>query len=126
MAANGKACFSAYAPNMPHRPEPAPPERIAAWVAERGAAAGYAMDGNTIVFEYVGSAETGESSPAGICLCPTVEAQNAKTMSPSYCWCSVGYVKEMHERIFGRSLNVELVRSVLRGDLRCQFRMTLV
>ncbi|MCU0612326.1 MAG: DUF6144 family protein [Candidatus Eisenbacteria bacterium] len=124
MAANGKACFCAWAPNQPRRPEPATAERIAAWVAERGQAAGYSMDGDTVVFEYLGSAETGESSPEDVCLCPTVEAQNARTMSPTYCWCSVGYVKEMHERIFGRTVVVELARSVLMGDKRCQFRIT--
>jgi len=126
MAANGKACFCAWAPDLPRRPEPATPERIAAWVAGRGRAAGYWMDGAAVVFEYVGSAETGESSPENICLCPTVEAQDATTMSPTYCWCSVGYVKEMHERVFGRPVEVELVHSVLMGDTRCQFRITPV
>jgi hypothetical protein len=125
MAANGKACFSAYAPDMKRRPEPATPETIAKWVANRGEAAGYAMDGDTVVMEYVGSAETGQSSPEGICLCPAVEAQKAGTISPTYCWCSVGYVKEMHERIFGRTVNVDLVHSVLTGQKRCRFRITL-
>ena len=123
MAANGKACFCAWTPDLQRRPEPATPERIAAWVAERGPEAGYSMDGTTVVFEYVGSAETGENSPEDICLCPTVEAQSAKTISPTYCWCSVGYVKEMHERIFGRSVSVDLAHSVLMGDKRCQFRI---
>lgn len=46
-------------------------------------------------------------------------------MSASYCWCSVGYVQEIHERVFGRPVNVELVESVLRGNPRCRFRITL-
>lgn len=125
MAANGKACFSAWATNMPRRAEPATPERVAAWVRERGPSAGYSMEGDVILFEYAGSAETGQSSPERVCLCPTVEAQSVKTMSPTYCWCSVGYVKEMHERIFGRAVNVELTQSVLMGHPRCRFRMTL-
>ncbi len=125
MAANGKACFCAWAQNDQRRPEPASPERIEKWVKERGPASGYAMKNGVITFEYVGSAETGQASPEGICLCPAVEAQSATTMSPTYCWCSVGYVKEMHERIFGRPVNVELTKSVLRGDARCGFRITL-
>jgi hypothetical protein len=125
MAANGKACYCAYAPGQPRRPEPATPERIAQWVGGLDQKRGYSMDGNAVILEYTGSAETRQASPEGICLCPTVEAQGAKTMSPTYCWCSVGYVKEMHERIFGRSLNVELTQAVLMGHKRCRFRITL-
>ena len=124
MAANGKACFSAWQPNLKPRPQPATREQVVAWVAQRGKA-GYSMDGDTIFFEYVGSAETGQASSGGVCLCPTAEAQNAKRISPTFCWCSVGYVKEMHERAFGRAVNVELVRSVLMGHPRCRFRITL-
>jgi hypothetical protein len=125
MAANGKACFRAYAPDMKPRPAPATPERIARWVSERGPAAGYSMQDGVITFEYVGSAETGQPSPEGVCLCPTAEAQSAATMSPTYCWCSAGYVRELHERIFGRPVNVELTQAVLMGHPRCRFRITL-
>jgi len=125
MAANGKACFSEYRPDLKRRAQPATREEIAAFVARRGKAGGYSMTGDTIVFEYTGSAETGQASPEGVCLCPVAEAQRAKRMSPTFCWCSVGYVKEMHERVFGRPLNVELVQSVLMGHPRCRFRITL-
>jgi hypothetical protein len=124
MAANGKACFSAWAPTLKPRVEPASKERIAAWVAGR-AQQGYRMEGDAIVSEYLGSAETGQPSPEHVCLCPTAEAQGARQLSPTYCWCSVGYVKELHERVFGRRVNVELVQSVLMGHPRCRFRITL-
>ncbi len=125
MAANGKACFSAYRPELKRRPEPATREYIADWVAQRGKAAGYSMDGDAIVMEFLGSAETGQASPAGVCLCPTAEAQGVKRISPTFCWCSVGYVKEMHDRVFGRPVRVELLESVLMGHPRCRFRITL-
>ncbi len=125
MAANGKACFSGYRPDLKRRADPATREEVATWVARRGKAAGYEMDGDTITFEYVGSAETGEAAPKRVCLCPTAEGQGANRMSPTFCWCSVGYVKEMHERVFGRPLNVQIVQSVLMGDPRCRFRITL-
>jgi hypothetical protein len=125
MAANGKACFSAYQPDLKPRPEPASRERVAAWVASRGAARGYAMDGDAVILEYVGSAETGNASPEGVCLCPTAEAQRAGSITPTFCWCSVGYVKEMHERVFGRPVSVELQQAVLMGHPRCRFRITL-
>jgi hypothetical protein len=125
MAANGRACFSAYDKEGRRRPEPASLERIAAWVEQNGKARGYSMEGNVISFEYVGSAETGEASPEGVCLCPTVEAQTAGRMSATYCHCSVGYVAEMHERTFGRPVQVQLVDSVLLGATRCKFRITV-
>jgi predicted hydrocarbon binding protein len=125
MAANGKACFSAYRPDLKRRAEPATREIVEAWVARRGKAGGYSMDGDAVTFEYVGSAETGQSAQEGICLCPTAEAQGIKKISPTLCWCSVGYVKEMHERVFGRPVNVELITSVLMGSPRCRFRITL-
>lgn len=62
-----------------------------------------------ITSEYTSSAETGQAAPANICLCPMAEAQTAGSISPTYCLCSLGYVKEMHERILGRTVNVELV-----------------
>jgi hypothetical protein len=125
MAANGKACFCAWAPDQPRRPQPVTPERIAQWVSGLDKARGYSMDGDAVISEYTGSAETGHPSPEGVCLCPAVEAQSAKTMSPTFCWCSVGYVKELHERVFGRPVNVELTKSVLMGAKRCRFRITL-
>jgi hypothetical protein len=125
MAANGKACFSAYAPDMAPRATPLPLDGIRQWIAGGAKDHGYAMDGDVITFEYLGSAETGQASPENVCLCPLVEAQKAGGISPTYCHCSVGYVKEMHERKFGRPVNVELVSSVLMNARRCQFRITL-
>ncbi len=125
MAANGKACYSAFRPDQKPRAEPATRERIAEWVATRGKDEGYRMEGDVITTEFTSSAETGKDSPEHICLCPAAESQSSKTISPTFCWCSVGYVKEMHERVFGRPVNVELVESVLLGQPRCKFKITL-
>lgn len=125
MAANGRACYRAFAGEARPRPEPASLERVREWVARDGKARGYSMDGDVVSFEFVGSAETGEAAPDGVCLCPTVEAQAAGAISPTYCHCSVGYVQEMHERVFGRPVQVELLDSVLRGGRRCRFHITL-
>jgi len=126
MMANGKACFSAYAGPPKKRPGPDALEKFTQWVAKTGKERGYSIEGKTIYSEFVGSAETGQASPENICLCPMAEAQAAGKISPTYCLCSVGYVKEMHERILGRPVEVELVDSVLRGGKRCKFKMTVV
>jgi len=125
MTANGKSCFAAYAGPPKKQPTPDAVEKFIAWIGQQGKDKGYAIDGKVISFEFVGSAETGQASPEGICLCPMAEAQKAGAFSPTFCLCSVGYVQEMHERMLGRPVNVELVDSVLRGGKRCKFRLTI-
>jgi hypothetical protein len=126
MVANGRACFTAYAGPPKKTPGPDALEKFTAWVAQQGKDRGYAIEGKNILFEFVGSAETGQAAPENVCLCSTAEAQKAGELSPTYCLCSVGYVQEMHERVLGRPVEVELVDSVLRGGKRCKFRMTVV
>ena len=43
----------------------------------------------------------------------------------NYCYCSVGWVKEMFEQALGRPVGVELEASVLRGDDACRLRVLL-
>jgi hypothetical protein len=126
MMANGKSCFAAYAGPPKKQPGPDAFEKFKKMVAEKGKERGYSIEGNVISYEFVGSAETGKPSPEAICLCPMAEAQKPGTISPTYCLCSVGYVKEMHELRFGRKAEVELLDSVLRGGKRCKFKVTVL
>jgi hypothetical protein len=123
MEANGRSCYVAYAGPPGH--EPVTLEHLRDWIAQHGRERGYSIEGKTVSFEYLGSAETGKASPERLCLCPLVEVQSVEKISPTYCHCSVGYVREMHERMLGRPVQVELVDSVLRGGKRCRFRMTV-
>jgi predicted hydrocarbon binding protein len=43
----------------------------------------------------------------------------------SYCYCSVGWVKEMFEQALGRPVEVRVEASVLRGDEACRLRVLL-
>jgi hypothetical protein len=47
------------------------------------------------------------------------------TVPHSYCYCSVGWVKEMFEQGLGRAVEVEVETSVLRGDDACRLRVYL-
>jgi hypothetical protein len=125
MIANGRACYGAWAGPQKETPGPDAFERFAQWIAKNGKARGYAIEGKVISYEFVGSAETGQASPESLCLCPMAEAQAPGDLSPTYCLCSVGYVKEMHERRLGKPVEVELVDSVLRGGKRCKFKITV-
>jgi hypothetical protein len=124
MAANGSACFREWIASQGRTITPVPFETWAARVRQRPADGSLRVEGNVITMEYTSSAETGGGSPEGVCLCPMVESKPAG-LSRTYCQCSVGYVKEMHEQRFGRPVTVELLDSVLYGGARCRFRITV-
>jgi len=46
-------------------------------------------------------------------------------VDPEFCNCSAGFHKKSWEVIFGRKLDCEVLESVLAGDDRCRFRITL-
>jgi hypothetical protein len=125
MMANGKGCLLSWqkATNQKPRTEPVTLESFAKQVKEKGSR-DYQIEGRIIYFQYTSAAETGLPSPNNHCLCPMVETKPAG-LSPTFCLCSLGYVKEMHEQIFKKPVEVELLSSVLRGDPRCKFKITV-
>ncbi len=124
MTANGRSCLRGWLASEGRTITPVPFETWAERVKARPSDGSLRVEGNVIHFQYNASAETGGASPEGVCLCPMVESKPAG-LSRTYCQCSVGYVKEMHERKFGRPVTVELLGSVLHGDKRCTFRITV-
>jgi hypothetical protein len=125
MMTNGKTCLREWIQESKQEIKPTSFEQWAEKAAQNPKREGLRVEGNVIYFEFDSSAETGEASAEGICLCPLVESKPAG-MSPTYCLCSLGYVKEMHELRFGRKAEVELLDSVLRGGKRCRFKITVV
>jgi hypothetical protein len=124
MLANGKTCLREWIQESKQEIKPVSFEQWAEKVAKDPKREGLKVEGNVISFQFDSSAETGQESAEGICLCPLVESKPAG-MSPTYCLCSVGYVQEMHELRFGRKAEVELLDSVLMGGKRCRFKITL-
>ena len=124
MMANGRACFLQWIKETGQQIKPVTLERFAYWVKSNVKDDTYRIDGSTIYMQYTSAAETGQPSKEGACLCPFIESKPAG-LSPTYCLCSVGYVKVMHEMRFGRPVEVELLDSVLKGGKRCKFKITL-
>jgi predicted hydrocarbon binding protein len=54
------------------------------------------------------------------CDCPLVRDNR---MPAFYCGCSIGWQKQTYETILGKSVEVELKESVLRGAKRCVFEV---
>jgi hypothetical protein len=123
MMANGCSCHRAWIASEGIQIQKYKFDDWAAWV-KKHPNEGVQVDGNVIHYKYMSAAETGQASADSACLCPFVETKPSG-LSATYCYCSVGYVKEMHEKMFDRPVEVELVESVLQGAKRCHFKITV-
>lgn len=124
MMANGRACYLNWIQETNQQIKPITMERLKAFIASERNDGSYQMEGDTITFQYMSAAETGQAAGEGTCLCTLVESKPAG-LSSTYCLCSVGYVKVMHEMLLDRPVEVELVDSVLMGGKRCIFKITV-
>jgi hypothetical protein len=124
MEENGRGCFSDWIDETGQTVKQITLEEFTEWVGDNIKDDTFKVDGNIIYFQFTSSAETGDKSKAGQCLCTFAESK-PEGLSPRYCYCSVGYVKEWFGRKFGKPVEVELLSSVLRGDDWCKFKITV-
>ena len=61
----------------------------------------------------------------GYCMCPLVE-KGPEGLSPTFCLCSTGYVREIFARSTGKTVNVELLDSLKRGGKDCVFKIEIL
>ena len=83
-------------------------------------------EGNIVFYQY-GRAEQntyGLRILDGYCMCPLVES-GPERLSPTYCHCSTGYIKELFGRLSGKSVKVELLESIRTGGSICRFKIIL-
>jgi len=67
----------------------------------------------------------GLSLKEGYCLCNAME-ENVPGLSPTFCNCSAGYVKEIIERGTGRrAKSAEVLESLKMGGKDCRFKVVL-
>ena len=62
------------------------------------------------------------------CHCPLARSaiRDRKTkISPTLCYCSCGFAKLGFDVIFGEPVEVELLESALKGDMRCRFAIKI-
>lgn len=58
------------------------------------------------------------------CYCSFVN-KSQKPLPKSWCLCSLGYVKALHDHIFDADVKVELLESVITGGDKCVMKITL-
>ncbi len=117
MESMGRSCYIAQHGPPPAAVSPGSLDKLIARLKKWSGADGLRREGNTIHLTY---------GPAGAdkkrCLCPMVESISAG-LSPTYCHCSTGYVKEMFEQATGKAIQVKLTESLKRGGKACRFRI---
>ena len=62
------------------------------------------------------------------CHCPLARSaikDRKPEISPMLCYCSSGFEKVHFDTIFGQSVEVELLESALKGDMRCRFAIKI-
>lgn len=58
------------------------------------------------------------------CYCPCVKRVD-KLLSKTWCYCTVGYTRNMFENVLDRKVEVELIESVKMGGKECMIKMNL-
>jgi predicted hydrocarbon binding protein len=57
------------------------------------------------------------------CYCSLVKGSEVK-VSPSFCNCSVGWIRELFETGLGKSVKVEKLGTIKQGNKQCKFKIT--
>ncbi len=121
MESNGKACMTGWLKKSGKTITPVSFDKFAAWAEKNVKDGSIRLEGRTIYYAYMDNYQ-GKPAPEGVCLCPFVESKPAG-LSPTYCQCSVGYVREYFSQVLGQPVTVALQESVLRGGKRCRFKI---
>ena len=62
------------------------------------------------------------------CHCPVARESILATgegVPPVFCYCSGGFEKMPFDVVFGEPVEIKVLESVLAGDLRCRFAITI-
>lgn len=127
MQANGAACAKGAYGEIPGDYKEVSMEeidqKITLWQQSLGEENIY-REGNIVYFNYVANPR-GLKISDGYCLCPMVE-NKPERLSPTFCQCSVGYVKYMFQRFFTlKPVQVDLLESLRTGGKACRFKISL-
>jgi len=59
------------------------------------------------------------------CFCPVLRNHLDEGMPLTFCYCGAGWYRQQWEGAIGKPVEIEIVKSVLRGDNVCQFAIRL-
>jgi len=70
-------------------------------------------------------AKTHKEKIKAYCFCPIIRDNLDKDIPVTFCNCGAGWPKQIWEGVLGKSLKVEIVKSLTQGDEECQFAVHL-
>jgi hypothetical protein len=87
---------------------------------------GHAIVTTKVPFDAEGfrNARTPEERRSACCHCMFVKAMKGE-ISPTFCYCGIGWDRMLWEGILSKPVKVRVVESIVQGDERCSFRMEL-
>lgn len=127
MQANGRACYTrAFGVGSNTKPSPEIADRFVSILRARGYEIKDEGEITTIIYNWGRDHQNpwGLVMKDGFCMCQIVESGPEK-MSPTFCQCSAGYVKESFERAIGKTAEVEVLESLKMGGNDCVFKVRL-
>jgi hypothetical protein len=121
MESCGEICHNGAHGKPAQPPSPEQTKGFLGWITKSFGPDAIKQEGDetVIVFKYVRN-PAGLKVADGYCLCPILE-DAPKDVPRTYCYCSVGYVREIFQQNLGRPAKVELTNSVLWGGKSCDF-----
>lgn len=66
------------------------------------------------------NAKTPEERRSACCHCTFVKAMRGE-ISPTFCYCGIGWDRMLWEGILGKPVKVRVLESIVKGDERCTF-----
>ncbi|MFX0034472.1 MAG: hypothetical protein ACFE9I_02385 [Candidatus Hermodarchaeota archaeon] len=93
---------------------------------------GQKRKGNTIFVQKVPynkegyeKATTDDEKKKYYCHCPLVKNFLNEKISPTFCNCSAGWYRQYWEGILGKSVRINILKTLIKGDNVCQFEILL-
>jgi hypothetical protein len=127
MQANGQCCYShAFGVADERTVSPEMAEQVLKYLENKGHKLERGEDTTTLHFSWGKDHQNpwGLILGDGYCMCPNVEKVKGD-ISPTYCLCSTGYIREMFKRLLGKPVEVSLVESVVLGADDCRFKVVI-
>ena len=75
--------------------------------------------------EAYANAATDTEKRRAYCFCPIIRDHLEDGMSPTFCYCSAGFERKQWEAALAQPVRIDVVKSLLKGDDRCQFAIHL-
>ena len=80
------------------------------------------MAGDAQTYE---NAQTEAERKSAYCFCPIVRNRLEQGMPTTFCYCGAGWYRRQWEGATGKAVKITIVKSILKGDDKCQSAIQL-